>query len=244
MGKSGGASRQRATRVSERSSSSPAFHAQVDTQSLASYMRSRHPATDFEFGGMRMPEANDAAQAFDDLARAYPAAAGRIAYFGMPTRSGGGRIRDIMARSNAKEGHTAFTKTVEGIGRTERYGIGLHEDMRGGALTQFHLKQYATSRPTGANTIRGVVTHEFGHVLDHHLGTSARSGEHIAWKRTADAQYSPPSPYAARQRDEYARQEEAFADGFAALRESPRSQWNDYTRALADHLRQIDQKGG
>jgi GNAT superfamily N-acetyltransferase len=124
---------------------------------------------------------------------------------------------------------------------------GTFSRLEGNGYRMRQVDDYALSRggwfPEGTNKVRGVLTHELGHVVNHHLdrqlngrppGDRARDD----WKDLQKQLMSSPrlSAYSMASAEPRRRWREGFAEAFAQYRLAPVEKWTHPTHQLAAFL--------
>jgi hypothetical protein len=124
---------------------------------------------------------------------------------------------------------------------------GTFSRLEGNGYRMRQVDDYALSRggwfPEGTNKVRGVLTHELGHVVNHHLdrqlngrppGDRARDD----WKDLQKQPMSSPalSAYSMASQEPRRRWREGFAEAFAQYRLAPVEKWTHPTHQLAAFL--------
>jgi SPP1 gp7 family putative phage head morphogenesis protein len=203
--------------------------------------REHYPNIQFDFEGAHVDTIRPTLEQFDKLAQEYPDVAARLEYVGT-YKGEGAPGRGFQQNSNtyahASHDGTRIGLNPEWYGDPEIFELSLRDCREGGWLAR------------GVATPEGIITHEFGHQVNHHLlsikdsmtpeapwsgyttiNTAKRSFVHANKPTNRLSRYGLTKPA------------EAWAEGFASLYHTPPRNHTKYARRLRDFLEIISTSG-
>ena len=197
------------------------------TREAQAWANKAHPDIVFDFKHAHIDTINPTLKELDRLLNQFPEIADRLRYVGTYRDKAAMQEASVsFGRRRAFSGEYAHASTdgrriglnPSWYGDPERLKTSSYRD----TLTRWH--------PPGTDNVESIITHEFGHQIDHWLTVQESTRNELIIFKNRNRADASLSRYAMKN------SAEAWAESFSALRYTPEAEWSAYTRNHAAFL--------
>ncbi len=217
-----------------------------EARKLERHLEEKHPDLKVDFTDVDPDLAADVADEVDKLIADYPAAGRQLTYIGTGTDpKKTPKTFDPATGYTYAQRCTNYRETLQGGDQLKSY-IALNRNLWGNkSILQELLKEDVAHNyhPKGTGTPKALLDHEYAHVIGAHLASapsdvafrSVVASDGLGRVRQTLQIWSGNHILSGQQVSKYAAKEgpaEAFADGFAEMRNNPQAKWSTHAKAV------------